>query len=179
MRLTKRNSKKNFILEQGLRAPDDPGSASMLYAALQFQPRLIGALVLIGVGFQAPELFLALGAALLCSALAPRWNPFNALYNYPLGSKRGSFLLRSAPPRIFAEAMAGCLAVTIGALLARGHDRSALLLEGVFVLANAAVVFRQFCFGAFLFSWFKNRLFGNRVFFRRIFRRIESAGYRT
>jgi hypothetical protein len=42
------NSKRNFILQQRLNAPDDPESESILYSALQFQPRLIGGLGLAG-----------------------------------------------------------------------------------------------------------------------------------
>jgi hypothetical protein len=146
-----------FIRQQGLDAPPDPKSESILYSALQFQPRLIGVLVLTGVGFQLPAIFLAVGAALLCSAIVPRWNPFNALYNYTLGAKRGWFLFRSAPPRVFAEAMAGCISAGIGVLLILGQRGGALALEAVFLMANAAAIFSRFCFGACLFYWLKNQ----------------------
>ncbi len=152
-------SKRNFILQQGLDLPNDPDSVSRLYSALQFQPRLIGVLVLTGAGFQLPEIFFAIGGALLCSAIAPRWNPFNALYNYTFGAKRGLFMLRSAPPRMFAEAMGGSLAVGIAVLLVLGQSGAALVLEGVFVLANAAAVFSRFCFGTFLFCRLKSKRF--------------------
>src|SRR5262245_59431834 len=78
----KPNRRKIFIVQQGLVAPDDPEQESILYSALQFQPRLIGALVLVGLALQTSEVFLAVGAALFCSAIAPGWNPFNALYNH-------------------------------------------------------------------------------------------------
>ena len=156
MRFTKPNCKNIFIVQQGLNAPTNPDSTAILYEALQFQPRLIGALILIGVGFQSPGIFVALGAVLLCSAILPRRNPFNALYNHAFGARRGSFLLRSAPSRRFSEAIAGSLALGIGLLLAFGHRWSALALESVFVLANAAVVFSGFCLGAFLFAFMVN-----------------------
>jgi hypothetical protein len=149
--MVRRSSKQHFILQQGLDPPGDPESESILYSALQFQPRFIGVLVLAGVAFQSPAIFFLLGAALSCSAIAPRWNPFNALYNYTLGARRGSFLLRSAPPRMFAEAIAGCLALAIAALAALGQSGAAVVLEAVFVLANASAVFSGFCLGAFLF----------------------------
>src|SRR5262245_48842300 len=143
--------KRNFILQQGLQPPNDPVAEAMLYSALQFQPRLIGALALTGVAFQSSKTFLAIGAVLLCSAVAPRRNPFNALYNYTFGAKRGLLLLRSASPRRFAEAMTSSFAIGIGTLWALEHNNAALGLAAVFVLANAAVALRGFCFGAYLF----------------------------
>jgi hypothetical protein len=155
--ILKANSKRSFILQQGMDPPDDPEQESILYSALQSQPRLIGALIVSGVCLQSPGIFFAVGAALLCSAIEPRWNPFNALYNYTSGTKRGLFLLRSAQPRIFAEAMGGSLAVAIAILLAFEQTGPALLFEGLFLLANAAVVFSRFCFGAVLFAGLKSK----------------------
>ena len=166
--LTNANCKKSFILQQGLDAPENVDSESLIHEALQFQPRLIGALILIGVGSQSPQIFAVLGAILLCSAIVPRSNPFNALYNRTIGTRRGSFLLRSAPPRRCSEAIAGSLALSIGALLAFGHNWPALALEGVFVLANAAVVFSGFCFAALLFSWYQSAWSGLRHSFQEI-----------
>jgi hypothetical protein len=143
--------KRSFILQQGLQPPKDPVAESMLYSSLQFQPRLVGVLALTGVAFQSSKIFLAIGAVLLCSAIAPRRNPFNALYSYTFGAKRGLLLLRSTPPRRFAEAMASSFALGIGTLWTLEHNNAALGLAGVFLLANVAVVFRGFCFGAYLF----------------------------
>lgn len=159
-----RHSKDLFIRQQGLDAPPDPESEAIMYSALQFQPRLIGVLALAGVGLHSAAILLAVGATLLCGAIAPRWNPFNALYNYTLGAKRGSFLLRSAPPRVFAEAMAGCLAVSIGVLLIFGQSGCAVVLETVFLTANATAIFSRFCFGACLFYWLKNQGDSNSVY---------------
>ena len=154
-RLPKPDSKRDFILQQGFHIPDDPKTESTLFAALQFQPRLIGGLILAGVALQSPGIFLAVGAALWFSAAAPRWNPFNMLYNYTLGSKRRLFLLLSPSPRVFSEALAGSLAVVIAVSLALGYRSTAMVLAGIFVLANSAVVFSKFCFGAALFSRLK------------------------
>src|SRR5215831_14288629 len=123
--------RRSFILQQGLEPPNDPVAESMLHAALQFQPRLIGALVLAGVVFQSSTIFLAIGAALLCSAIAPRWNPFNVLYNFTFGASRGTILLRSASPRRFAEAMASFFALGIGVLLALDHSNAAMGVAAV------------------------------------------------
>src|SRR5262245_19704650 len=143
--------KRNFILQQGLQPPKDPVAESTLFWALQFQPPLIGALTLTGVAFQSSKIFLAIGAVLLCSAIAPRRNLFNALYNYMFGAKRGLFLLRSTPQRRFAEAMASSFALGIATLRTLEYNNDALGLAGLFLLANAAVVFRGFCFGAYLY----------------------------
>jgi hypothetical protein len=153
-----RHSKREFILQQGFDVPTDPGSESALFAAMQFQPRVIGGLVLAGVALQSPWIFFAVSAALWWSAIVPRWNPFNAVYNYTLGVKRGFFLLLSPPPRLFSEALTGSLAAGIALLLATGSG-AAMLLEGVFVLANIAVVFSRSCAGAALFSRLKLEAF--------------------
>jgi hypothetical protein len=143
--------KRTFILQQGLEPPNHPVAESLLYSALQFQPRLVGALLVIGMVFQSPVIFLAVGAALLSSAIAPLWNPFNALCNFTFGIRRGPLLLRSAPPRRFAEAMAGSFGLSIWTLWTLGYSDAAPGLAAVFLLANAAVIFRGFCFGSYLF----------------------------
>src|SRR5689334_5717550 len=93
-----RNTKRNFILQLGVTPPDDPESEAMLYSALQFQPRVVGGLTLAAAALQSPEIFFLLGAALLWSAVAPRWNPFNGVYNSTLGKRRVA-LLPSPTPR--------------------------------------------------------------------------------
>src|SRR5262249_34951278 len=90
-------------------------------------------------------------------AIAPGWNPFNALYNHTAG-KRHSLWLRSLPPRMFAEAMAGSVALGIGVLLALGQSGPAILLESVFLIGNAAAVFAGFCSGAALFFRLRDSL---------------------
>ena len=81
-------SKRNFILQQGL---DDPPRemCSAQFSALQFQPRIVGALVLLGVIFQSPSVFLVMSAILWWSALLPQWNPFDILHNHTLGATAG------------------------------------------------------------------------------------------
>src|SRR5262245_24126327 len=74
------NAKRNFILQQGLCEPI-AGSCPLHYSALQFQPRLVGLWVILATILQTYLLFLALAVVLWWSALIPRFNPFDALYN--------------------------------------------------------------------------------------------------
>ena len=55
--------KQNFILRQGFELPAD-GSCSLQYGALQFQPRIVGVFVLLGVILQSGVYFAAIAALL-------------------------------------------------------------------------------------------------------------------
>ena len=61
-----RNSKIQFVRSLGYLDPH-----GHLYSALMLQPRIVGAVTVIGVLLQTPWLFLALSAALGWSALVP------------------------------------------------------------------------------------------------------------
>jgi hypothetical protein len=149
--------RRNFILQQGLEEPS-PELCPVQYSALQFQPRVVGAVLLVGVGLQSATVFLALSALLWWSALLHRWNPFDALYNRAFGARPGVVSLRPAPaPRRFAQGMAGTFALAIGVSLLGGWRAAAYVLEGVFVAAVAALVFGGFCFGSFVFHLLRGR----------------------
>ena len=143
--------KRNFILQQGL--PDtSTASCPGQYSALQFQPRLVGLVVLVAVVLQEPRVFLALAGVLWWSALVPRLNPFDALYNRTLATRPGGIALQPAPaPRRFAQGMAGTFALGIGISLALGGKVIALVLEGLFIVALGALVLGGFCLGSFIF----------------------------
>src|SRR5215510_1060503 len=83
--------KRNLILQQGLCEPV-AGTCPLQYSALLFQPRLVGLWVVLATILQAQLLFFALAAVLWWSALAPRLNPFDALYNWILAGSRGTTL---------------------------------------------------------------------------------------
>jgi Domain of unknown function (DUF4395) len=144
------DANRNFILQQGL---CEPAAETCLhqYSALLFQPRLVGVLVLVAAILRAPLLFLALGAVLWWSALAPRLNPFDALYNRTLARRSSATLTSAPPPRRFAQFLAGSFALTIGVSLALGWRMAALVLEGFFIIAVGALVFGGFCLGSFVF----------------------------
>jgi len=145
-----RESRIEFIRQQGftLRDADD-----RLYSALMLQPRIIGALVVLGALLQSAGLFAATSAVLWWSALAPALNPFDAVYNRFVARPRGFKPLPAAPaPRRFAESMAASAAFVIAAAILGGFTIAALVVEGLFVASAAAVVFRDFCGPASLFN---------------------------
>ena len=145
------DSARNFILQQGLDATEED-SYRLRYSALMFQPRVVGSIVLLAVILQSPAIFLALSGILWWSALLPRWNPFDSVYNRTLGSRPGAVRLSPAPPpRRFAQGMAGSFALAIGALLILGMGTAAVVMQALLVAALAALVFGRFCLGSFTY----------------------------
>ena len=144
------DAKRNFILQQGLCDPA-AGPCPHLYSALLFQPRVVGLWILVAVIVQTPVLFFALATVLWWSALAPRFNPFDALYNWIFARSSGITLAPAPAPRRFAQFMAGSFALTIGVSLVIGWRMPALVLEGFFIAAITALMFGGFCLGSFVF----------------------------
>src|SRR5262245_33819662 len=86
---TERNAaKRNFILQLGFEDPA-PAVVPLQYSALVFQPKVVLITVVAGILFQSPSVFASLGALLWWSALFPKLNPLNALYNRTIGSQSG------------------------------------------------------------------------------------------
>src|SRR6478672_1106418 len=149
--------KRNFILQQGLGEPSAT-NCSPEYSALQFKPRLVGLAVLVAVILQAPPAFLVLAGVLWWNALLPRLNPFDALYNRTMARRPGGIALEPAPgPRRFAQGMAGTFALAIGVSLSLGWRVTALVLQGLLIVAVAALVFGGFCLGSFIFHLVRGR----------------------
>lgn len=144
-------SKRNFILQQGFGDPL-PRTCPLEYSALIFQPRIVGLLALLGVILQSPLVFLPLSAVLWWSALLPRWNPFDALYNRTLGARPDALRLTPAPaPRRFSMGMAGAFALAIGASLLLQWWVVAYVLEALLLIAAAAINFGKFCLGSLVY----------------------------
>jgi hypothetical protein len=142
---------RNFILQQGLQAPAGP-TCQRLSSALLFQPRIVGPLVLLGVILQTPWIFLALGVVLWWSALLPRLNPFDALYNATFGSRPGTVRLEPAlAPRRFSQGMAGTFGLAIGVALLGQAQTLAYVLQGFFLVAATAIGMGKFCLGSFIY----------------------------
>lgn len=149
--------KRNFILQQGL-SEASTVSCPAQYSGLLFQPRVVGLVVLAAVILQEPRVFLALAGILWWSALVPRLNPFDALYNRTLAVRPGGIALPPAPPpRRFAQGMAGTFMLGIGIALALGWNAAALVLEGLLIVALGALVFGGFCLGSFIFHLLSGR----------------------
>jgi hypothetical protein len=141
-----RESRVRFIRQLGFvtEAADE-----RLYVALMLQPRIVGAIVALGILLQSPWIFLALAALLLWSAMVPALNPFDALYNVTSARRRGLPRLGAAPPpRRFAAGMAGAFVLGIALALLAGAVLTARVLELVMAIAIIQVVFRDECAGA-------------------------------
>ena len=144
-------AKRNFILQQGFEEPA-PAIRPLQYSALVFQPRIVFIWVVAGVLFQSPAVFAALCAVLWWSALFPKLNPFDALYNRTIGSRPGAFRLGSAPaPRRFAQTMAGAFALTSALLIHAGFSLAAYVVEAIFLAAVLALAIGGFCLGSFVY----------------------------
>jgi uncharacterized protein DUF4395 len=150
------NAKRNFIVQQGLRAPATEVCAAQ-YSALLFQPRLVALWLIAAIVLQSPRLFVALGAVLWWSALAPALNPFDALYNRTLTRSSGTSLGPAPAPRRFAQFLAGSFSFAIGLSLVLGWSRVAAGLEAFFVGAVGALVFGGFCLGSYVFHLLSGR----------------------
>jgi hypothetical protein len=144
--------KRNFILQQGFEEPP-PALRPRQYSALHFQPRTVFLWIVAGILFQYPPVFYLLCAVLWWSALLPKLNPFDAVYNLTFGGNRlaASYLKPAPAPRRVSQAMAGMLALACGLLLHFGFFTAAYVVEGILVAAVLALVLGGFCLGSFLF----------------------------
>ena len=144
------STRRNFILQQGLPEPEG-ASCDVQYSALLFQPKLVGMATLFAVAFQSDAVFFALAAVLWWSALLPRLNPFEALFNAVLARRGGLWLGPAPASRRFAQGMAGMFALAIGLSLQLGWRVTAFTLEALFIAAVAALVLGGFCLGSFVY----------------------------
>jgi hypothetical protein len=154
------NAESRFILSQGFAEPA-PESCGLHFAALQFQPRVIGIIVIAGMILQSVAilpsvaLFVILGIVLCWGAMVPDANVFEWAYN--LTSPR--YRLNRAPaPRRFAQGLAGMMALAIAAFLYMHWMLAATVLELLLLAAVAGILFAKFCFG----SWLYHTVFAGR-----------------
>lgn len=157
------NKEKNFLLQQGFLEAGT--SCTPRYGALQFQPRLVGTVFLIGLLTQWWWLFLLLSASLWVGALKPEKNPFEMLYRKTLGKRPGAeIILPAPPPRRFAQGMAGTFTLLIGCCLLLNRPLWAYLLELLMGAALFALVFFGFCLGSVVYwAWKGNLAFAKKT----------------
>lgn len=148
------SAKLNFVRQQGFREAT-PAACGVQYSALMWQPRLMAILVLVGLILQAGPYFLALAALLWWNVILPRFNPFDALYNWLVAKRRGRGRLSPAPaPRRFAQGMAGTFMLATGLSLVSQVYWLAYALEGLLLVALGALIFGRVCAGSYLFLLF-------------------------
>jgi hypothetical protein len=129
-----RYSKQDFVTGQGC-------ADVALYSALMFQPRVIASLVAVGIVFEAPAVFAALGATLAWSTLLPRLNPFDALYSLWSGNRR----IVAPAPRRFAQGMAATMMTGIAVAMWLGATHAAFAMQGLLSFSVAMVVGMRSC----------------------------------
>jgi len=152
------NADRNFIVQQGLAAPEAAGCAPVT-SALLFQPRVVGLILIAGTISQSPIVFAALAALLWWNALLPRLNPFDFAYNQTLGRRAGAPRLGPAPvPRRFAQGMAASFATATAAIMVAGFGALAWVIQALFLLAVAALAFGRFCLGSFVYHLVRGRV---------------------
>jgi hypothetical protein len=154
----------NFIRQQGFQDAS-AGSCVYQYPALMWQPRIIGALVLLGILLQSWGYFFVLWVLLWWNAAVPRLNPFDVLYNLVVAKPRNLPSVGPAPsPRRFGQVMAGTFMLAIGVALLSGSRGLAWALEAVLLAALVALIFGRFCLGSYVFHLVSGRAgFANRT----------------
>ena len=159
-----KNAALNFIKQQGFQDAT-AAACDHRYPALMFQPRLLGAIVTLGLVLQNGPLFLILSGVLWWNVLVPARNPFDALYNRLVADPRGLPRLTPAPaPRRFAQGMAAAFMLGIGLALVLGWGLVAWVLEGFLVFALAALILGKFCLGSYVFHLLRgDTAFANRT----------------
>src|SRR5713101_1487599 len=155
----------NFMKQQGF--PEEPPDAcNMHFAGLYFQPRIVFSLLLLaitlgwlGLHLVACWIFLVLAAVLWWNVILPRLNPFELAYNRFVAPRRGTPLLAPAPgPRRFAQGMAATLLLGAAIALLVGALLVSAVLQGLLVVAFAALLFGRFCLGAYVYHLLRGRV---------------------
>src|SRR5881396_3424825 len=83
-----RSAVTNFMKQQGF-TQEHLDRAALRFRGLQFQPTIVGSMMLVGILTQSPAIFLLVSALLWLNVLLPAANPFEHLYNRVVARPRG------------------------------------------------------------------------------------------
>ena len=145
----------NFMKQQGF-TQEPPDRATLRFQGLQFQPTIVGSIMLVGILTQSPAIFLLFSAILWLNVLVPAANPFEQVYNRFVARRRGRPPLTPAPgPRRFAQGMAAVFMLAAGLTLLQGWTAASYIFQGLLVVAFAALLFGKFCLGAYVYHLLK------------------------
>lgn len=145
----------NFMKQQGF-VPEPPDRAAQRFKGLQFQPTIVGSVLLVAIVTQSPAIILLLSAVLWLNVLLPTANPFETFYNRFVAPSRGRPSLTPAPgPRRFAQGMAATFMLAAGLTLLQGWTAASYVFQGLIVVAFAALLFGKFCLGAYVYHLLK------------------------
>lgn len=157
-------SVSNFVKQQGF--SDVPASScGTHFSALNFQPRALAPVILLGILLQSGPLFLVLSAVQWWNAFMPRANVFDLIYNATIARRPGATRLTPAPaPRRFSMGMAATFMLGIGLSLMAGLTTLAIVLQVFLAVALSAILFGKLCLGSYIFHLLRGRVsFANRT----------------
>ena len=141
----------NFMKQQGF-APEPPDRATLRFKGLQFQPTIVGSIMLVAILTQSPAIFLLSSVLLWLNVLVPAANPFENFYNRFVARRRGRPPLTAAPgPRRFAQGMAAVFMLAAGLTLLQGWRTASYIFQGLIAVAFAALLLGKFCLGAYVY----------------------------
>ena len=150
-----RSAVLNFMKQQGF-TQEPPDRADLRFKGLQFQPIIVGLMMLVAILTQSPAIFLLLSALLWLNVLVPAANPFEQIYNRVVARPRGRPPLTAAPgPRRFAQGMAAVFMLAAGLTLLQGWRTASYVFQGLIVVAFAALLLGKFCLGAYIYHLLK------------------------
>ncbi len=156
-----RSAVVNFMKQQGF-TPEPPDRVALRFKGLQFQPTIVGSMMLVGILTQSPAIFLLFSALLWLNVLLPAANPFENLYNRfvaRLARPRARPLLTKAPgPRRFAQGMAATFMLSAGLTRLQGWTAASYAFQGLIAVAFAALLFGRFCLGAYIYHLLKGNV---------------------
>src|SRR5438270_12602516 len=146
-----RSAVTTFMKQHGVtQEPSD--RAALRFKGLQFQPTIVGSMMLVPTLTQSPATFLLFSALLWLNVLVPAANPFEQVYNRFVARPRGRPRLTPAPgPRRFAQGMAAVFMLAAALTLLQGWRTASYVFQGLLAVAFAALLFGKFCLGAYVY----------------------------
>src|SRR5256712_13822471 len=134
----------NFMKQQGF-TQEPPDRAALRFKGLQFQPTIVGSMMLVAIVTQSAAIFLLVSALLWLNVLVPAANPFEQVYNRVVARQRGRPPLTPAPgPRRFAQGMAAVVMRAAGLTLLQGWRTASYVFQGLLPLSFAALPVGKF-----------------------------------
>jgi Domain of unknown function (DUF4395) len=153
----------NFMKQQGF-AEEPPHACGTHFEGLNFQPRIVFPTVVVAILLQlvsiplSAGLHVAISAVLWWNTLLPAFNPFELAYNRWVARPKGGLELVPAPgPRRMAQGMAAAFNLGAGLALVYGMMPLAWVLQVMLVVAFSALLFGNFCLGAYVYHLLKGR----------------------
>lgn len=146
-----------FMAQQGF-GDEEPSRRLWHFRALQFQPTVLGVLVVLAIIFQSQAVFFGLAAILVWNVIFPRLNVFERVYDWVVGDPMSKPKLEPAPaPRRFAQGMAATFMALTGLSLAWGWMTAAYVFEALLLAALIALIAGKFCMGSYIYHTLRGR----------------------